>query len=498
MDQVEEKILGSNRKKKIATAFFAFLGFMWLCTVVSKSVYTSKLPIVSIESPEQKYVEHIVEADGIVEAGDKNPVTALSGLRIEDLAVQEGDRVEEGDVLFTVDLEDLQDIMEEKRTAISKLQAQIDTIVQNQELARQRKELEEQRAREDYEEVAKREDTLVGRAAEAYSRIEYEIDEQRNAERERRRKEAEEKRRKERENNPESGEEYDEDEYGEDGYTDDQDYYEGDENIEDSPVDEALLEELQQAAYAEADAEWQRDNAVKEAERKVEDAAAPESEDAALTVDRLELAALQEDLARFQEILDAQGQICAPYGGLVTDIAITIGGRTSDAAVMLLSDDTVPCRFRAVISQEQKKYVSLNDAVSLKLDGSREKDATIDYLAESDSMPGNYDIYIALPEGVGAPGLSGTMNHAESGEKYSCCVTSQAVYTVNARSYVYVVRERDGILGKEYYAEQINVKIQDQNDSWVAVEGALDGESRVISSSTKELGNGDTVRLSEE
>ncbi len=483
----EEMSVEEKRKKRILAAFAAFLVFMWLCTVISKSVYGSQLPIVSTVSAEQKYIEHIVEADGIVEAGDKIPVTAMNGLRVDRLAVQSGDRLEEGDVILTVDTGDLQEMIADRQTEIAKLQTQIDAIVQNQELDRQKKELEEQRAREDYEEIARHEDDLVGRAAEAYSQVEYEIDKQRNAERERRRKEEEERKAAQRENDPEGAGEYEEEPQ--------EDYAE---EIPDSPVDEALYEELQQAAYAEADARWQRDNAVKDAEREVEDAAAPDSADASLEVNRLELASLQEEIARFQEILDAEGQIRTPRGGLVTDVYVDVGGRTSDAAVLLLADEAVPCRFKTVISQEQKKYVSLGDAVQLKLDGSREKDAAVDYLAESDTAPGSYDVYIDLPEGVGAPGLSGTMRLSESGEKQSCCVPAEAVHIVNARSYVYVAREREGILGKEYYASELNVKILDQNDSWVAVEGALDGDSRVIVSSTKELENGAAVRLEEE
>ncbi|MDE7260274.1 MAG: efflux RND transporter periplasmic adaptor subunit, partial [Lachnospiraceae bacterium] len=139
-----------NRKKKIIVGFFVFLGLMWLCTVVSKSIYASELPIVSTESIEKKYVEHTVNVDGIVVAGDKNSVTALGGLRIDKLAVQVGDQVEEGDVLFTIDMDDLTDIIDEKQTAVSKLQTQINTLAQNEELARQKRELEEQRAREDY------------------------------------------------------------------------------------------------------------------------------------------------------------------------------------------------------------------------------------------------------------------------------------------------------------------------------------------------------------
>ena len=71
-----------------------------------------------------------------------------------------------------------------------------------------------------------------------------------------------------------------------------------------------------------------------------------------------------------------------------------------------------------------------------------------------------------------------------------------AVHTdVNNRSFVYVVKEREGILGMEYYVEEVNVRILDQNDNWVAVEGALDSESQIIVSATKEIKNGEIVRF---
>ncbi len=435
-----------RRKRKVIAWFFVFLGGMWLCTVISKSIYASKLPIVSTESIESKYVEHIVNVDGIVVAGEKNPVTALAGLRVEKLMVQVGDQVEEGDVLFTIDMADLASIMEEKQTAIAKIQKQVDTILANEELERQKKALEEQRAREDYDALARREDTLVGRAADAYSRLE--------------------------------------DEMGE----------EGEGNMDGGSVEDAL----QQAAYAEADAKWQRDTAIRDAGRRVEDILTPENEDAALEVNQMELADLRSDLSLYQEIKNGNGEIKAGRGGMVTDIYITTGGRTSDSAVMLLADDSVPCQFKTTLTQEQKKYVGLNDTVSLKLDGSsREKETVIDYLAESSTAPGSYDVYINLPEGTGVPGMSGTMSHTETGEKHSCCVTPAAVNTVDNRSFVYVVKEREGILGMEYYVEQLSVKIADQNDSWVALDAALDKEDMILNSSTQEVKNGTIVRLSE-
>ncbi len=437
---LEEKRAGEIRKKKIMAGFFIFLSMMWLCTIISKSIYASRLPVVTTVVTEQKYVEHIVEVEGIVVAGEKNPVTALSGLRIDKVMVQAGDRVEEGDVLFTIDMEDLKAIMEEKQTQIAKLQLQIETILKNEELARQKKALEEERARADYDAQARYQDTLVGRAAEEINQAETDIEEQGGG-------------------------------------------------------NDALDDALQSAAYAEADAKWQRENTMKDAERRVEDILLPEAEDSTLSASRIELADMQADLSQYQAVLDINGQITAGSGGLITDVFISVGGRIPDSAVMLIADDAVPCQFKAMLTKEQKKYVSLNDKADLKLDGSsKETEATVDYLAESESMPGNYEIYMNLPEGKGTPGLSGIMTRTETGEKYPNCLPPSAVHRDNTRSFVYVVKEREGILGAEYYVEELNVKILDENENWIAVEGALDRESQVIVSATKEIKNGEIVR----
>lgn len=429
-------------RSKALYGFLIFLALMWLCTVISKSIYASGLPVVAVEAPESKHIEHIVEVEGIVEAGEKEAVNVPGGLRVDRLMVQTGERIEEGDALFSVDMEDLKRIIKEKETQISKLQLQIDTILHNEEIARQKKALQEERARNDYDETARYENTLVGRASNEVAKIEEEIEN--------------------------SG---------------------GD--------DEALKDALQAAAYAEADAKWARDNAVKEAGRKVEDILLPENEDSTLTGYRIELDGIQEELSLYKNIEEAEGKIAAKKGGLITDIYISEGSRTADSAVMLLADEEIPCRFKANLNREQKKYVGLNDTVSIKLEGkSKAIEASVEYLAESATMPDNYELHINLPEDTGLPGLSGSLSHTESGVEYFLCIDAYAVYKDNSnRSFVYVVKEREGILGMEYYVEQINVKVLDENENWAAVEGALNSESRIIVSSTKEIHNGDAVRF---
>lgn len=462
-----------KRRKRIIGGLAAFMVFMWLCTLISKSIYASKLPMVSTTRTDSKYIEHIVEAEGIVEAGAKLPVTVLSGLRVEELAVQTGDKIEEGDLLFTVDLEDMKQIMEEQELAAQKVQLQIDAIIHNKELAQNQKALEEARAREDYDALARYQDTLVGRAAEGVVQAEEALEELQA------------------ENRAHEG-----DWEKEDGERKTEEEMEAERKAREQE-EERLKQELQAAAYAEADARWNRDNTIKDAGRKVEDILQEDNADATLAVYRSELAAVQEKIAAYQEIVEQEGRITSPLGGMVTDVYVQTGGRVPDTASFLLADDEVPCQFRVPLTKEQKSYVNLNDDVKLQLDGRKKIDAKVDYIEENENMPGTYTALLRLPEETGTPGLSGKMTCSKAGDKYPCCVSLLALHAENDRNFVYVVNEREGILGTEYYVEEITVSVADKNDNFAAIEGAVTEESRIIESSTKEIKKGDVVRLSD-
>ncbi len=462
-----------KRRKRIVGGLAVFMAFMWLCTLISKSIYASKLPMVSTIRTDSKYIEHIVEAEGIVEAGSKLPVTVLSGLRVEELAVQTGDKVEEGDLLLVVDLEDMKQIMDEQELAAQKVQLQIDAIVHNKELAQNQKALEEARAREDYDALARYQDTLVGRAAEGVVQAEEALEELQAENRE-----------------------HENDWRKEDGGSKTEEEMEAERKAREQE-EERLKQELQAAAYAEADAKWNRDNTIKDAGRKVEDVLQEDNADATLAVYRSELSAVQEKIAAYQTIMEQEGRVTSPLGGMVTDVFVQTGGRVPDTASFLLADDEVPCQFRASLTKEQKSYVNLGDDVKLQLDGRKKIDAKVDYIEENENMPGTYTALLRLPEETGTPGLSGKMTCSKVGEKYPNCISLLALHAENDRNFVYVVNEREGILGTEYYVEEIIVSVADKNDKLAAIEGAVTAESLIIENSTKEIKKGDVVRLAD-
>lgn len=430
--------------KKVLMGFAVFLAVMGICTVISKSVYAYRLPIVETCQPEPKYIEHKVEAEGIVVPGGERTVTYLPGLRIGAVLVHVGDRIEEGDILFQIDLEDLEELIEQKQKEISRVSLQIDAILENQNIARQKKELELARAREDYDAISRIKDTQVGRAMESYVQAQ--------------------------------------------------------EDLEEEGGDKELQNALQIAAYGEADARAERDEAVTQAGRKVEDMLLPEAVTTELEMAKLEQAELSGILQEYQEVMDRQGIVTSAFSGVVTEIAVGAGDRVPDTTVLLLSDESIPCQLKVMLDKEQKKYMGLGDLVSVKLEGeSGQMEKKVSYLSESRNVPEKYEALIMLPENSGVPGASGIISRSETGEKHKLCLPLAAIDTRDDRSYVYVLKEREGILGKEYFIDEINVKVIDKNESWAAIEeGLADEESQIILSSTREIKKGDTVRWGKE
>lgn len=175
MEMDEEKILSRKRMEKWIKIFLAFLAFVWLCTIISKSIYVSGLTIVKTDTPSKKYVEHRVETDGIVTTGGEIAVNAQAGLRVDKIYVMQGDEVRAGDVLFTIDQADLFNIISEKETDLSKIQYNLSDLQVNAVIDSQKKEVSILWAQEDYDTADKETAVAKERAKEALDKAEAEL-----------------------------------------------------------------------------------------------------------------------------------------------------------------------------------------------------------------------------------------------------------------------------------------------------------------------------------
>ena len=500
-----------RRQKNKIRAFGAFLAFMLLCTLISRSVYASGLPQVSTEKPAVSALAHTAEAEGIVEAGRETAVTALSGLRCGNVLVHTGDRVDPETPLFQADLEDLKAQIEEMQLAVSKLQLEIQAQEQNRQLEAEQKSEQKDRAEADYDAAEESSSRSVARAEQDLAAAEAALKEAEAAYETWKAEQAAEQEQQEGEGQAAEQEQQE----GEGQAAEQEQNPSGKEDTGTAPSEDggsgsmteeawqeqlgSLRQSVETAKRALEDVRQSRDSALAEAERAVEDAGSGSTADNSLEINRLELVSQQKQLKEYQELLNADGMVYPEKEGIITSIAVSPGERIPDGAAVVMADLDSPLQFSASLTAEQKKYVSQGDSVTLKL-GSTTIEATADYIEESEMSPGTYQVTVFLDEGEGELGESGTLTTEARTDTYSCVVPLEAVYTdENQRKYVLTMDERSGILGSEFIARKVYVEVLDQNDSQAALEeSGLSGEEEVIVDYTGEIEDGDVVRYKEE
>ncbi len=537
-----------------------FLAFMWICTILSKSIYVSALPRVQAQTMEEKFIEHIIEVQGIIEAGGSRAVHTLPGLRVESLCVQEGERVESGSLLLTIDLGDLASLIETKEAQLTRQRLDLSDRQARQLRGSLEREVAVLWATEDYEAADRDAALAVQRAREALERAEkdleahlaQEVPRTDDSEREEawdayhdwkdKRYDMEDKiREKEREiaSLTADWKELDEKIRQAEAEGAEQGTQETEGSAQEQARDEAeralkqaekelqslqdrhtqheraaverpdytteeaeydnwqakkeeLEDALREAKEALEDADCAREHILREKMREIASAQLEPVPDSGITVCELEIQLLEKELHDLYALREAGGKIWAENGGFVSQIQIQTGERTGDSAALLLTDENRPCQFTGSITKEEGRYLHRGDRVELKL-GTARLEVTADYLTENAS--GGYDIVCRLPEGVGYPGMGGTIRRAVQGEAYQTVIPVEAVVTEKESCYVYTLHEKSGILGPELYVEKIKVRVLDQNETFAAlVPGSLSADTRIVTFTSKELKQGETVR----
>ena len=104
-----------KQKSKALKGFAVFLIFMFICGIISRGIYAEQMPKITTAKIASRELNHTVNGDGIVEAKQEKPFLLPAGLLVDSVNVRKGQAVQEGDVLFTLDLEELKKQYEKKQ-----------------------------------------------------------------------------------------------------------------------------------------------------------------------------------------------------------------------------------------------------------------------------------------------------------------------------------------------------------------------------------------------
>lgn len=488
-------------------------------------------------------IEHKVSGSGKVEAGKEIAVYTENGQRVKEICVQEGQSVEEGDTLFRVEMEDLEEQILAAQQELEKMKLQNQDAQSAHSVEAQNRANAKNRASEDYHQAVTEGDSTVAEAKAAWDQAEAALqnflaagppaptpapapesspeepgqtgdDQKPQSELESQvensneagggsKLQSEERDKREQESKltaPQS-EQIDKKEQpkttGTEPQTDAGDDPGTDPKAEWEAQKAALEQAVAEARSAYETAVSARAERVKSAARALEDASMQPATDS--TARQGEISRQQQELTlnKLLALKEAEGKITAPVRGMVTQIAITTGDFTTNGTAIRLADTSEGSRLVATVDKSHEKYVSKGSPVNISVSGSKEEitDYTVANVAENEEDNTLLDVTIELPEGVLEAGTSAEIEIVQKSKNYSTVLPIQALHEEQNVYYVFIVQEEEGVMGTELVAKRYEVEVADKNSTSAALaEGMLTGDQEIISSSSRVIEDGSRVR----
>lgn len=464
-------------KKLAVIGFCIFLGFMAVCTVIAKGIYRSKLPKVTTQLPYSGSFTHEITAEGVVKQGQEYGIFVESGLRVSTVAVRNGMYFEEGEPLFQVCTDDLQEIIDEKELEINQLKSIRKENTRTENDRKQKQQTTETRAKEDYDNASKEADARIEACEQALEAAKQELS---------------------------LYEGYLEHLFQANGSVSGGDAGGGDSTQQYNLQEKRLkLQQNVESCNQELEkAKRQKDTTLQAASRAIEDAANDGSISSSVYEGTdLEIAYKEKKLLKLKRLKEAKGWVYSESAGRVIECRLAVGKRTQDEAGILYALDDGEKVIEAVFKGGIGSYLELGGELSLKANqegGTRiNTDVAIAYLEKLE----NGDT-LAEMSGEGLDiniGQTVELSYRLQTQNYAACISSLCIHEdVGGGSYVYVAEEREGILGTEWKVRKVFVTILDQTDTMTAVESAeISGDAKIVVTSTDDLTNGDVVRLVE-
>ena len=447
------------------------------------------MPKVTAGTIEAKTLVREIKANGIVVTKEEVPVVAEAGVLVEKVCVVEGQKVEPGDLLFQVETEDLKRLLQQADVQIQTEEAKLAELNASGSTA-------VNRASQDLQDVTNTTSGDVSRAEEAYQAAV-----------------------RERDSFPS------EEEYKKKAYKKDAEYQKlwkasqkkaatrEDKNAFSSykkSLDASLSENYAQekaaleAAVAEREAALSAANAsrsetIKQAQRALEDAKSGSGESGAKKEQQNQIALLKENREQLSKLQQAEGQIFCEISGYVGRISVRAGERTTDSSALVLSDANGEKLFQAVLPQEEKAYLAPGDKISISFPNGGKQLFGIPIEAVGDLEDGSCQITAKISDPQVTIGQTAEMNLNKEIGRYECSLPLSALYQDNSSDYVFLIEEKNTILGVEMTARKQKVKVIDKDASYAALEmDAFTEEDKIIIETDKDVKDGTRVRPVEE
>ncbi|MGI6668882.1 MAG: efflux RND transporter periplasmic adaptor subunit [Acetivibrionales bacterium] len=199
-------------------------------------------------------------------------------------------------------------------------------------------------------------------------------------------------------------------------------------------------------------------------------------------------------IEKLRKELDEGSVLLSPADGFVNELNVTEGSLVN-GAVPVFSVDDVSKGFetRIAVEREKAEYLAVGDAVDITVKslGSGTIEGTIREIAANAQNRGEMkDLVIDVPAGEISAGERCDIYIRKRTASYDILVPNTAIGTDNMNKFVWVLNERKGALGSEFYVRKALVIPGDSDSSKTVIVSGLSRDEQVIVSYSKNLSDG--------
>lgn len=533
MDFEMDKDKKSSLQVKAIKALAGFLILMFLLTILSRAADSLTIAKVTASAATGGVISHNIETDGNITPNKDIAISTSADIKIASVEATEGKTVKKGDVLIQLDLDDLKTKLLKAQKDLAVAQATASDKKANKAIEADNKARSLERSYEDYNQTISDADDAVSKAKDNMSEAwnaynDYKKNHNNNTDdtdttvSDSLQKTVEEKQEAydkavdelhgvEKETEEDVKEKIEEAQHkvdkAKDALSEAENalsaYNEQQNNNSSASYDEqlkALYDDYKSKEEAYNEAIKQRKSTIQSADRSLEDANTPESVDTASALtENDDLQEKQLAVDKLQKVMDAGGKVTAPSDGLVTKVNATTGEATTEDTAIRISDQSAGYKFTATLDKSDAKFLAKDDKVTLDLgNGTSVEGLKIQSIDVSQEDKNSYELTVSIPAKVKKIGTIATLKVEKASKKYDTCVPLTALHSDGDKYYVYVINEKDTILGTETAVDKVQVEILDKNNEQAAIDGTFSWDQKFVLTSSKTLRDGDRVRLLEE
>ena len=533
MDFEMDKDKKSSLQVKAIKALAGFLILMFLLTILSRAADSLTIAKVTASAATGGVISHNIETDGNITPNKDIAISTSADIKIASVEATEGKTVKKGDVLIQLDLDDLKTKLLKAQKDLAVAQATASDKKANKAIEADNKARSLERTYEDYNQTISDADDAVSKAKDNMSEAwnaynDYKKNHNNNTDdtdttvSDSLQKTVEEKQEAydkavdelhgvEKETEEDVKEKIEEAQHkvdkAKDALSEAENalsaYNEQQNNNSNASYDEqlkALYDDYKSKEEAYNEAIKQRKSTIQSADRSLEDANTPESVDTASALtENDDLQEKQLAVDKLQKVMDAGGKVTAPSDGLVTKVNATTGEATTEDTAIRISDQSAGYKFTATLDKSDAKFLAKDDKVTLDLgNGTSVEGLKIQSIDVSQEDKNSYELTVSIPATVKKIGTIATLKVEKASKKYDTCVPLTALHSDGDKYYVYVINEKDTILGTETAVDKVQVEILDKNNEQAAIDGTFSWDQKFVLTSSKTLRDGDRVRLLEE